>query len=138
MTKTKTRKLLPKTSFDVPNGGIYLQRVRCGKKNCKCARGETHQAYYFFTRINGKLTKTYIRKAELEEFSQIVCEAQYWRWSQKFVFKRSNEAMKRVRNYLRENKDEIEKRKRGVFSDLLNYAAQLIDSDLDENQDDEN
>lgn len=72
---TKNAKALPKTASQIDNGGLYLQRVRCGKPNCKCARGELHTAYYFFTRRRGKLTKTYVRKAEVEEFSRLVEEA---------------------------------------------------------------
>ena len=74
-TKTKKTRLLPKTAREIDNGGVYKQSVKCGKKNCKCVRGEKHIAYYFFTRFDGKLTKTYIRKAELEAFIQLVAES---------------------------------------------------------------
>lgn len=70
--KTKVRKTLPKTAAEILNGGIYSQRVRCGKKTCKCTRGELHSALYFFTRRNGKLVKSYIRKAEHMAFSRLV------------------------------------------------------------------
>jgi hypothetical protein len=72
-------KTLPKTNTQIRNGGLYRQWVRCGKKNCKCARGEKHEAYYFFTREAGKLTKTYVKKAEREAFAEIVNEARFWR-----------------------------------------------------------
>ena len=72
---TKNAKLLPKTANQIRNGGLYLQRVRCGKPNCKCACGELHTAYYFFTRRGKKLTKTYVRKADVEEFSKLVKES---------------------------------------------------------------
>ena len=67
--KTKTQKVLPKTASEITNGGVYIQRVQCGKSNCKCARGESHTAFYFFTRRGGKLIKFYIRRAEVEAFS---------------------------------------------------------------------
>lgn len=73
--ETKTRKALPKKASEIQNGGLYLQRVRCGKANCKCARGKLHTAYYFFTRCNGKLVKFYVRKAEVEAFTEIVNQA---------------------------------------------------------------
>ena len=73
--KTKNRKMLPKTAAEIHNGGLYLQRVRCGKSNCKCAKGEYHTAYYFFTRVAGKLTKTYIRRSEVAQFAEIVNKA---------------------------------------------------------------
>jgi len=29
---------------------IHEQKVRCGKPNCKCSRGESHTAFYRFWR----------------------------------------------------------------------------------------
>lgn len=72
-------KTLPKNHTQIYNGGLYRQWVKCGKKNCKCARGERHEAYYFFTREFGKLTKTYVRKTEREAFVEILNEAIFWR-----------------------------------------------------------
>jgi len=73
------RKKLPQHRIEITNGGIYLQMVRCGKKNCRCAAGKKHKAYYFFTREGRTLTKTYIRKSELEKLRQLVNEAKGWR-----------------------------------------------------------
>ncbi len=67
--KAKTAKSLPKTIGEITTGGVYLQRVRCGKSNCKCARGAPHTAYYYFASRDGKLCKFYIRKDELAGFS---------------------------------------------------------------------
>lgn len=61
--KTKTEKVLPKT---MP-GTVHEQFVRCGKPNCKCSRGELHGAYYYhFVRVGGRLTKRYLKPAEVE------------------------------------------------------------------------
>ena len=38
----------------------------------KAERGDTHAAFYFFARRNGKLVKTYVRKAEVEAFTVLV------------------------------------------------------------------
>lgn len=73
--KTKSKEMLPKTAAEILNGGIYRQQVRCGKRNCRCARGEKHTGYYFFTRIGGKLRKRYIRKDQLEKFTEIIIKA---------------------------------------------------------------
>lgn len=67
--------MLPKTVREIPNGGVYLQLVKCGKLNCRCATGEKHRAYYYFTRRNGKLRKTYVRRSELEYFTKLVEQA---------------------------------------------------------------
>lgn len=73
--KTKTKKLLPKTPDEISNGGVYLQQVRCGKRNCKCARGEKHTAYYFFYYSGKKLRKTYVPKSKVKSLTEIVCQA---------------------------------------------------------------
>ena len=73
--ETKSAKALPKTAGQIMNGGIYSQRVRCGKLNCRCSRGAFHTAFYFFMRRQGKLIKFYIRKSELIEFSSLVARA---------------------------------------------------------------
>ena len=70
--KTKSEKTLPKMTDRITNGGVYRQKVRCGKPRCKCARGEPHFAYYFFTRCNGKLLKYHVRKGDVDHFSNLV------------------------------------------------------------------
>jgi len=100
--KTKTQKMLPKTSDEIANGGVYVQRVRCGKANCKCARGEIHLAYYFFTRRNGKLIKTYIRKANVEAFAEMVNQASFNRTQKRLLAKESNKLLRRLRESIRD------------------------------------
>ncbi len=100
--KTKTRKLLPKTTDEITNGGLYLQRVRCGKQNCKCARGEMHPAYYFFTRRNGKLVKFYVRKAQIGAFSELVNLAGIERAERRQSMRSSGELLKQLRESVRE------------------------------------
>jgi hypothetical protein len=124
--KTKTRKMLPKIAALISNGGIYYQSVRCGKSNCKCARGEKHEAYYFFTRIERKLTKTYIRKAELEQFSEIVSEAQHYRQCSRQALKEADEHLRISRAYLRENKEELEKRRREFPARVIRECLQAL------------
>lgn len=85
--KTKVRKTLPKTAAEISNGGIYSQRVRCGKKTCKCTRGETHSAFYFFTRRNGKLVKFYVRKAEVTALSQLILQSTFARKQKRAALK---------------------------------------------------
>jgi len=65
--KTKTAKVLPKTLF----GTVHTQFVRCGKANCKCARGELHGAYFYhFVRVGGKLRKRYLKAVEVEKIKE--------------------------------------------------------------------
>jgi hypothetical protein len=100
--KTKTAKMLPKTGSEIRNGGLYLQHVRCGKQNCKCARGEKHSAYYFFTRRNGKLVKVYVRKKDVEAFLEIVNVANIERAKRREVARSSNKLLKHLRETLRD------------------------------------
>ncbi len=100
--KTKTAKTLPKTGEEIANGGLYLQRVRCGKQNCKCARGETHLAYYFFTRRGGKLIKFYIRKSEIEGFAGLVHQSVSDRKQNRQTSKSNFVLLKEMRQILRE------------------------------------
>lgn len=40
-----------------------LERVKCGKKSCKCMRGKLHGPYWYgYQRKNGKLRSWYIGK----------------------------------------------------------------------------
>ncbi len=105
--KTKTAKMLPKTANDIQNGGLYLQRVRCGKQNCKCARGETHSAYYFFTRRCGKLVKFYIRKADVNEFSRLARQAANERKQRRQTTKTDLDLLKQLRQILHEREGYI-------------------------------
>jgi hypothetical protein len=68
----KTYNQIPKIPALISNGWISKQRVRCGKSNCRCSRGDPHTGYYFFTRVDGKLTKRYIRAADVEAFRAIL------------------------------------------------------------------
>ena len=70
--KPKRRKSLPKSPHQITNGGVYKQWVKCGNPGCRCSRGHKHLAHYFFTRRNGKRIKTYIRKSELDDFTELV------------------------------------------------------------------
>lgn len=100
--RTKSVKVLPKTTDEIQNGGLYLQRVRCGKSNCKCVRGETHSAYYFFTRSSGKLIKTYVRKSEVEAFTEIANRAAVERAQRQQSAQSSRSLLKRLRESVRE------------------------------------
>ena len=67
--KTETENLLHKIE-----GTVHAQFVTCGKRNCKCSRGELHGAYFYhFVRINGRLTKRYLKAEEVEE-TRIACQ----------------------------------------------------------------
>ena len=69
--KTKSENALPKT---MP-GAVCAQMIRCGKANCKCARGELHGPYFYhFVRVNGALVKRYV-KAKDASTMRAACNA---------------------------------------------------------------
>jgi hypothetical protein len=51
---------------------ICRQYKKCGKAGCKCNQGVLHGPYFFyFYRVDGKLKKTYIRKADAAKLWEI-------------------------------------------------------------------
>lgn len=54
------------------SGSLQRQRVRCGKTNCKCARGELHEGYYFFFWTHTRILKFYIRRGDIETISKVI------------------------------------------------------------------
>jgi hypothetical protein len=45
------------------NRTYRLERVRCGKENCKCTRGKLHGPYWYsYTRVKDKVTSRYVGK----------------------------------------------------------------------------
>lgn len=49
------------------NGAVCASKVRCGKPNCKCARGVLHGPYYHrYQWHNGRVIKEYIRRRDVE------------------------------------------------------------------------
>ena len=62
---------LPKT---LP-GVVRPQWVRCGRGNCRCARGRLHGPYFYrFWREGGRLRKQYVKPSELDQV-RAQCEA---------------------------------------------------------------
>jgi hypothetical protein len=102
LIKPKPVKMLPKTTGEITNGGLYSQRVRCGKQNCKCSRGELHTGFYFFTRRNGKLIKIYVRKSEVEQIILLTAEARAERKQTRRTTESALNLLKEMRADLRE------------------------------------
>jgi hypothetical protein len=52
---------------------IQVQWVKCGKPECRCARGELHGPYYYvFDRVNRRLRKTYVSRERLPEVAAAI------------------------------------------------------------------
>jgi hypothetical protein len=64
---------LPKILRYVALGGtLQRQRVRCGKSNCKCARGELHIGFYVFYSQRGVQRKFYVRRDDVAKVRAFV------------------------------------------------------------------
>src|SRR5918998_397153 len=70
----KSAGMLPKIlGLAGANGSLQAQRVRCGKTNCRCARGELHEGYhYFFSRVGGRQFKAYVRRADVPAVRAVI------------------------------------------------------------------
>lgn len=68
-TETENSKPLPKIPpAGMLNGAVCAQYKRCGKANCKCARGELHGPYFYrFQWHEGKVIKEYVPLSQVKE-----------------------------------------------------------------------
>lgn len=64
--KTKNQKSTTKTP-PLLAGYIERRAVRCGRRNCRCARGQKHNAHYLVWHCDGQRYRRYIRRADLAE-----------------------------------------------------------------------
>ena len=55
-------------------GFITRALVRCGKSNCRCARGDRHIAHYYVTYRNGARLRRYVRRDEVADVRK-ACQA---------------------------------------------------------------
>lgn len=62
--ENKNQSLQPK----MLDGYVRAERVRCGKVNCKCSRGELHGVYFYhYTWDAGRRRKSYVKRSEVEQ-----------------------------------------------------------------------
>ncbi len=106
--KNKTENSLPKMML----GSVHAQYVRCGRASCKCARGELHGTYhYLFTRVNGKVTKRYLKADEVEQV-RVACLA--WREEEKARREKSRETWRHLREVNARLRDAVKQIKTSV------------------------
>src|SRR5215207_4823719 len=56
-------------------GSLQAQRVRCGKSNCRCARGRPHEGYYYlFLSTPAGMSKLYVRRADVPVVRAVIAE----------------------------------------------------------------
>ena len=98
----KNRNPLPK--IEPLPGAVCVQMKRCGKPNCRCAKGELHGPFhYWFYRAGGKLYKQYVRKADVSLMQARCLAYRVERQELREIVRASNAYMRRIRAFLREN-----------------------------------
>jgi hypothetical protein len=96
------KNLLPKMPFPLLNGGVYPQRVSCGRQNCRCSDGHLHSAYYLITRINGRQRKIYVPRKKVSEVEDLVLALKLKRSGIRNAIQSSREVLKQYRYQIRE------------------------------------
>lgn len=59
---------------DLQSGHIQKRRVKCGKSNCRCAKGKLHSAYYHIWHADGQRFQRYVRRSQLDRV-RAACQA---------------------------------------------------------------
>jgi len=54
----------------VVHGSLVETKRTCGKKGCRCARGEQHTAFYLSRRIDGKTRLEHVSRDNVETVRQ--------------------------------------------------------------------
>lgn len=72
--RPETKKSKRATKIEPQAGHVQRRRVRCGKPNCRCARGEFHVAYYHIVKSDGVRYQRYIRRADVGAIRQACAE----------------------------------------------------------------
>lgn len=89
----KNSKTLPKI------GAVCEQLIRCGKPNCRCARGELHGPYfYMFYRDGGRLKKVYVKR----EYVDRLREASEARRSNRRLVQKTTRLLRELKAALKE------------------------------------
>ncbi len=71
----KIKSLNPATKMnELENGHIQKRRVRCGKPNCKCARGDFHTAFYHVWHEGGRRFQQYARRSQVDKI-RVACDS---------------------------------------------------------------
>jgi hypothetical protein len=74
VTKVVTKTEGHNSAIKMLPGFVATVRIRCGKLNCRCARGDRHVAHYHVTYCYGARSRRYVRRDQLSELLA-ACEA---------------------------------------------------------------
>ena|SRR5256885_15192603 len=75
--RNKSENLQPKMMMP---GYVRAERVKCGKPNCKCAKGELHGPYFYhFIWAYGRRLKRYVKAGDVKAVRAACEEYQLYR-----------------------------------------------------------
>jgi uncharacterized protein YjiS (DUF1127 family) len=60
-------------------GGIYKTKLKCGKKGCRCERGELHEVWMFYRSEEGRTKIRTLSKEAVTEYGQYTRSYQRYR-----------------------------------------------------------
>jgi hypothetical protein len=100
----KTKSVNPATKMsDLLNGHLQKRRVRCGKPNCKCAKGEPHMAFYHVWHTDGRRYQKYVRRSQIDEvrracrvYRELQIKLRFGRVEHKQILTRARELLRRL------------------------------------------
>jgi hypothetical protein len=74
----KSADSLPKILRLAASGGsLQAQRVKCGKANCRCSRGQSHEGYYYlFLSSPAGLSKLYVKRKDVPAVRAVIAARQ--------------------------------------------------------------
>ncbi len=88
---------------DLLNGHVQTRRVRCGKQNCKCAKGEPHTAFYHVWHTDGVRYQKYVRRSEVDKvreacqtYRKLQIKLRFGRIEHKQLLARARELFRRL------------------------------------------
>lgn len=96
----ETKKDESTSKIEPLEGYLEAQMVRCGKPNCKCAKGELHGPYYIRRwERQGKKCSKYVKKGELSSVILSISARKQQRAELKEFVRSINEASSLIRQY---------------------------------------
>lgn len=99
--ENKIQNSLPK--IEPLPGAVCVQFKRCGKANCKCAKGELHGGYYYrFYYVAGKLRKKYVKKGEIEAVKAACLQHKLTRLEMRMLIEESKRDWRRLKQLLKD------------------------------------
>ena len=63
--------LIKQLTGDLMKGSLAHTAVTCGKKNCRCQRGEKHKTAYFSYRVQGKQKVIHVSHKMIQEVERL-------------------------------------------------------------------